>query len=182
MEDAWTSGEVLAQLLARLFLKAAIGLLLATWFALVVASLSSPASPPPPPAASPGETGLFGTVCCPVIISFWAIPCCLLFFLAITTAFIIRFGQVCTSFSDFTSTLSFLLRPQMFSISSSQDNSQYGGGLTHSGVHRLKILLAKRLRSHTESTIETVHKRWSQKPPYLVRAILCLHFSVWKDN
>lgn len=105
---------VLAEGLASLFLKTATGLLLAnpTWFALVVGSLSSPASPPPPPAASPGETGLFGTVCCPGTSSFWATPCCLLFFLAITAVFIIRFGQVCTSFGDFENTLSFLLGPQ----------------------------------------------------------------------
>lgn len=118
----------------------------------MVASLSSPASPPPPPAASPGETGLFGAVCCPGTSSFWATPCCLLFFLAITTVFVKRFGQVCTSFGYFKSTLSFLLRPQNVLYLSSQDNSQYGGGLAHSGVHRLKILLAKRLHSHAEKT------------------------------
>lgn len=112
MEDAGISRGVLAQRLARMPLEAATRSLLATWFALVVGSPSSPASPPPPPAASPGETGLFGAGCCPATVSFWAAPCCLLFFLAITTVFMIRFGQVCTSFSDFTSTLSLLLGPQ----------------------------------------------------------------------
>lgn len=86
---------------------------LATWFALVLASLSNPASPPPPPpAASPGETELFGAGCCPGTSSFWPTPCCLLFFLAITVVFAGRFGQVCTSFNVSTSTLSFLLGPQ----------------------------------------------------------------------
>lgn len=43
----------------------------------------------------------------------------------------------------------------MFSISSSQDNSQYGGGLAHSGVHRLKILVATMLHFHSENTTAT---------------------------
>lgn len=63
-----------------------------------------------------------------------------------------------------------------FSISSSQDNSQYGGGLAHSGVHRLKILLAKRLHFRTRNTTETWYMRWRQTAPYLVRSTLSSHF------
>lgn len=85
------------------------GSLVATWFALVLASLSSSASPPPPSAAS----GLFAALCCPGTSSgFWTAACCLLFFLAITSVLAIRFGQVCTSFEGSMSTLSFLLGPE----------------------------------------------------------------------
>jgi len=66
-----------------------------------------------------------------------------------------RFGRVCTSLCDSRRTLSLLLGPRNVLYLLSQDNSQYGGGLAHSGGQRLNILLAKRLHARALDTTGT---------------------------